>query len=176
MAGGETEGGYDDAVDGWTTFTHAAHPEIALSLCACPRAGGRVMPIYRSIDALLVPDAPSRIASRRTRPSGIGDEIAIQDRIHIITGGEGIVPHFTHRTPCDRVIRPTPRRVLSPRIGWVDLEFHATPRSNGRLRRDSFLIEDRRDGDDYCRASRRICALITYFVSFPSPVSNAWRG
>lgn len=72
------------------------------------------------------------------------------------------MPHFTHRTPCDRVIRPTPRRVLSPRIGWVDLEFHATPRSNGRLRRDSFLVEDRRDGDDYCRASRRICALIVF--------------
>lgn len=56
------------------------------------------------------------------------------------------MPHFTHRTPCDRVTRPTPRRSILHRVlsvslplslrvwvsGWVDLEFHATPRSNGR--------------------------------------------
>lgn len=135
-------------------LTHAVHPEIALSLCESWRSCHADTPCHRCTAharctcscSMHCSYSMHQAASRR--PFGVGDEIAIaRDRIHIITGGEGdLVPHFTHRTPCDRVTRPTPRRSIRAAYRMSRFGISRYAAIEWPLHGDSFLVEDRRDG------------------------------
>lgn len=53
------------SMGGRRSHTHGASGNCAIAVCVSGSCGGRVTPIRRAIDALLVLDAPSRIALHR---------------------------------------------------------------------------------------------------------------